>query len=49
MPFGFLSRMTTYLKSTERGVMKLTKDTFINISSDRTLLIVTKNAPINLK
>ena len=32
MLFGFLSRMTSYLKATEKGVFKTTKDTFINIS-----------------
>ena len=49
MLFASLSRTTTYLKGTEKGGIKLTKDTFINISNDRTFLIVSKNALINLK
>ena len=50
MLFRFLSTTTTYLKATEKGGIKITKDTFIVESNDRTFLIVNKkNTLINLK
>ena len=49
MLFHLLSRTMTYLKATEKGGIKITKDTFITISNNHTFLKANKNELINLK